>query len=126
LRDARWTAAATIYSLGVMAYHMLSGAPAFTGDTPLAVAVQHLSQSPAPLASRRPSMPTRFAAVIDRMLAKKAGRRYADPQALLRELHALATEGAQGGWSSGPEHWSFAELVAAADGRRKPPCFWNS
>jgi tRNA A-37 threonylcarbamoyl transferase component Bud32 len=106
-----------IYSLGVMAYHMLSGAPPFAGDTPLAVAVQHLNQLPEPLASRRPDMPARFAAVIDRMLAKKPADRYADPQALLRELHALATEGAREGWSTGPEHWSFAELVAAADDR---------
>ncbi len=106
-----------IYSLGVMAYHMLSGAPPFDGDTPLAVAVQHLNQPPEPLARRRPDMPSRFAAVIDRMLAKRPADRYADPQALLRELHALATAGAQEGWSAGPEHWSFAELVVAADDR---------
>jgi tRNA A-37 threonylcarbamoyl transferase component Bud32 len=106
-----------IYSLGVMAYHMLAGAPPFTGDTPLAVAVQHLNQSPEPLSRRRPDVPARLAAVIERMLAKKPADRYADPQALLRQLHALATEGAKEGWSSGPEHWSFAELVAAADDR---------
>ena len=46
-----------IYSLGVTAYHMLAGAPPFDGDTPLAVAVQHLNQPPAPLEKRRPDVP---------------------------------------------------------------------
>ena len=39
-----------IYSLGVTAYHMLAGQPPFTGDSPLAVAVQHLNQPSTPLA----------------------------------------------------------------------------
>ena len=49
-----------IYSLGVTAYHMLAGEPPFTGDSPLAVAVQHLNQPATPLASRRPDVPPRL------------------------------------------------------------------
>src|SRR6478735_4304845 len=78
-----------IYSLGVTAWHMLAGQPPFTGDSPLAVAVQHLNQPPPSLAARRPKMPPRFAQLIERMMAKKPDDRFSDPTALLAELHAL-------------------------------------
>jgi serine/threonine-protein kinase len=106
-----------IYSLGVTAYHMLCGSPPFTGDTPLSVAVQHLNQPAEPLASRRPDLPPSLERVVHRMMAKKPAERFADPAALLRELHELASEGAEQGWSTGPENWSFSELLAVADDR---------
>src|SRR3954462_5263408 len=49
-----------IYSLGCTAYHMLAGQPPFTGDSPLAVAVQHLNQSPPPLSASRTNIPPRL------------------------------------------------------------------
>jgi serine/threonine-protein kinase len=106
-----------IYSLGVTAYHMLAGAPPFTGDSPLSVAVQHLNQPAEPLGRRRPDVPERFAAVIDRMLAKKPDDRYAEPAALLRELHQLAGDGAAQGWAARPDDWSLAEMIMVADDR---------
>ena len=106
-----------IYSLGVTAYHMLAGEPPFTGDSPLSVAVQHLNQPAPPLASRRPDVPPRFAGVIERMMAKKPADRFADPAALLGELHALASEGAEQGWAAKPDHWSLTDMIQAADDR---------
>jgi len=106
-----------IYSLGVTAYHMLTGAPPFSGDSPLSVAVQHLNQNAEPVANRRPDIPVRFAAIIDRMLAKKPADRYADPSALLRDLHQLAGEGAAEGWATKPDEWSLADMIMVADDR---------
>ncbi|MEX2317911.1 MAG: serine/threonine-protein kinase [Pirellulales bacterium] len=106
-----------IYSLGVTAYHMLAGSPPFAGDSPLSVAVQHLNQSPEPLSRRRPDIPARFAAVVDRMLAKKPNDRYADPSVLLRELHQLAGDGAAAGWAAKPDDWSLSEMIMVADDR---------
>lgn len=106
-----------IYSLGVTAYHMLCGSPPYSGDTPLSVAVKHLNQPPEPLVSRRPDVPENLAQLVHRMLAKDPAQRFADPAALLRELHDLAREGAKEGWSAGPDNWSFAELLAVADDR---------
>jgi serine/threonine protein kinase len=37
-----------LYSLGVMMYEMLTGAVTFTGDTPVEIAMKHLSQVPTP------------------------------------------------------------------------------
>ena len=96
---------------------MLAGKPPFTGDTPLAVAVQHLNQPPPPLADRRPGMPPRFAQLVERMMAKKPDDRFTDPAALLNELHALATEGAEQGWATRPDYTSLAEILQAADQR---------
>jgi len=106
-----------IYSLGVTAYHMLAGQPPFVGDTPLAVAVQHLNQPAQPLGQRCPHVPKRLAATIDRMLAKKPAERYDDPLALLRELHALAEEGTQQGWASQRSDLSLSAVIQSADDR---------
>jgi len=106
-----------IYSLGVTAYHMLAGKPPFTGDTPLSVAVQHLNQPPAPLAQHRPDVPPTLAKVIERMMAKHPDERYADPGALLVELHALAVEGAQQGWAAVLDQTGLSQILRAADQR---------
>jgi tRNA A-37 threonylcarbamoyl transferase component Bud32 len=106
-----------IYSLGVTAYHMLSGNPPHTGDTPLAVAMQHLNQRPEQLEKIRPDVPRELAVVVHRMLEKKPDDRFADPAELLRELHGLAKSGAVQGWATAPQDWSLAELIAVADDR---------
>ena len=106
-----------IYSLGVTAYHMLAGAPPYSGDTPLAVALQHLNQRPEPLENRRPDIPGALATIIHRMLAKKPADRFADPAALLRDLHTLARQGTEQGWATAPQEWSLAEMIAVADDR---------
>jgi eukaryotic-like serine/threonine-protein kinase len=106
-----------IYSLGVTAYHMLAGDPPFTGDTALAVAVAHLNQPVGPLAIRRPDLPPRFAGIVERMMAKRPADRFTDPPALLAELHALATEGAQQGWATAPDVTLLSQILHAADER---------
>jgi serine/threonine-protein kinase len=106
-----------IYSLGVTTHHMLAGEPPFNGDTPLAVAVQHLNHRPAPLAARRPDVPPRFAQVVERMMAKSPADRFNDPAALLVELHTLAAEGAQQGWAKGLDSSSLTQILLAADQR---------
>lgn len=106
-----------IYSLGVTAYHMLSGQPPFMGDSPLSVAVQHLNQSSTPLSIRRPDVPPRLAQVIERMMAKNPADRFNEPTALIAELHALAAEGAQQGWATGLDQVSLTNILQAADQR---------
>jgi serine/threonine-protein kinase len=106
-----------IYSLGVTAYHMLAGEPPFTGDTPLAVAVQHLNQPATPLASRRPDVPARLAQIVERMIAKKPADRFSDPTVLSNELNSLAADRAEQGWAAGPGESSLPQLLQVADRR---------
>ena len=60
------------YSLGILFYELLTGAPPFRGDTPIAVLMAHLTQTPPPLPVEFRS----FQDVIDRMLAKDRDERY--------------------------------------------------
>lgn len=78
-----------LYSLGVMAWHMLAGHPPFTGETALAVAVKHLNEQPPALAEVRPDVPAGVCTLIDRMMAKRKEDRPADAQAVLSEIKQL-------------------------------------
>jgi serine/threonine-protein kinase len=78
-----------IYSLGVMAWHMLAGHPPFLGDTALAVAVKHLNEQPPSLAEIRPDLPVGVRSLVERMMAKKKEDRPADPQSVVTEIKQL-------------------------------------
>ncbi len=69
------TSASDQYSLGIVAYEMLAGAPPFSGPT-LTVLQAHLTEQPDHIASLRPDCPTDLANVIERMLAKEAADRW--------------------------------------------------
>ncbi len=46
-----------LYSLGVTFYHMLAGEPPFRAETPLALALKHVKDTPVSLAVHRPDLP---------------------------------------------------------------------
>ncbi len=104
-----------IYSLGVAAYHMLAGRPPFEGDTPLAVAVQHLHKTPLPLGDFAVGLPSGLSELVNRMMAKSPDDRFATPADLLRELRGLARRAAEEGWAEGPENWSLGDLAAVKE-----------
>ncbi|MEO1497562.1 MAG: serine/threonine-protein kinase [Planctomycetota bacterium] len=87
-----------LYSLGVTAFHLLTGAPPFEGDTPLAVAMQHVGTPPPAVADRDPTAPASLAGVIDRLLAKDPAARYASPRELLGVLRQVADQALADGW----------------------------
>jgi hemoglobin-like flavoprotein len=78
------------YSLGVIAYEMLTGAPPFVGKSPLEIMRQHCDNEPRPLEALAREHP-KFAAVVLRMLAKSPKQRYQSMRLLKYELdHALS------------------------------------
>ncbi len=105
-----------LYSLGVTCYEMLAGRPPFEGETPLAVAVQHLKSEPRRLENLRPDLPGGLCRIVHRMLAKDPADRYQSPAELMRELRSLHVEGIED-WSSAVEEWDTPELLALADVR---------
>ena len=81
-----------IYSLGIACYHVLVGHPPFTGETALAVAVQHLKRAPEPLENVRPDLPPALARIIHKMMAKSPEHRHQSARELIRELRPLLQE----------------------------------
>jgi len=69
------TPASDVYSLGVVLYEMLSGAPPFVAETGAAVALAHLQSRPRPLREVVPGVPRRVAAACERALAKDPAER---------------------------------------------------
>ncbi len=77
------------YSFGAMAYHMLAGKPPYTGETALAIAVQHLNETPKPIQELRPDLPAPVCKLIQKLMAKRKEDRYPDAQAFLNEIKSL-------------------------------------
>ena len=65
-----------VYSLGVVAYYMVSGQLPFTAPTIQAVLAKQLTQVPTPVASVAPGIPRALANAIDTSLVKDPSRRF--------------------------------------------------
>jgi serine/threonine protein kinase len=81
---------ADIYSVGVLAYELLTGRPPFAGDSPQAVLTAHLVQPPAPLSAHRADIPPALADIVMRCLAKQPAERWQTADELLRRLDPMA------------------------------------
>ncbi len=79
-----------LYSLGVVLYEMLTGAVPFTGDTPVEIAMKHLSQVPKPPSELRPDIPHDLDAVVTRALAKDPDQRYGSAEEMDADLARVA------------------------------------
>jgi serine/threonine-protein kinase len=76
-----------LYSLGATVYHLLAGRPPFDGPTPLAVAMAHIREPLTSIATLRPDLPAGLCRIVDTLLAKEPGQRFAGPVDM---LHAVA------------------------------------
>jgi serine/threonine-protein kinase len=75
-KGAPVTPASDIYSVGIVLYEMLTGSVPFTGDTPLEIAMKHLSTTPLPPSEARPEVPHELDSIVLRALAKDPEDRY--------------------------------------------------
>ncbi|HWZ57709.1 MAG TPA: serine/threonine-protein kinase [Gemmatimonadaceae bacterium] len=75
-----------LYALGVLAYHMLTGAPPFLGGNSASILVKQLTEQPTPVTERRADVPADLAAIVMRLLQKNPADRFADATAVMRAL----------------------------------------
>jgi hypothetical protein len=71
-----------IYSLGVMAYGMLSGRLPFEGNTSADILAKHLTQDPPPLRALAPAATDSTVQAVERCLAKDPAGRWPDARSL--------------------------------------------
>jgi eukaryotic-like serine/threonine-protein kinase len=65
-----------VYAAGCVLYELLTGEPPFTGDTPVAVAYQHVREDPKAPSEVNPSVPPQLDAVVLKALSKNPANRY--------------------------------------------------
>ncbi|MFJ1704461.1 protein kinase [Kitasatospora sp. NPDC088346] len=82
--DAR----ADLYAVGCVLVEMLTGAPPFDADTPVAIAYKHVTEYPVPVSVHRPEVPAALDAAVLRLLAKSPDGRPAGAGQARAELLA--------------------------------------
>lgn len=66
-----------VYSLGVVLYEMLAGRAPFTGESPVAVAYQHVSEYAPAVTQVNTDVPPELSAIVESAMAKNPDDRYA-------------------------------------------------
>src|SRR5205807_10545189 len=82
-----------LYSVGVVLYELLTGTVPFSGDTPVEIAMKHLSAAPEPPSAHRAEIPRDLDYVVLRALAKDQSERYQSAEEMDNDL-ARAARGA--------------------------------
>jgi serine/threonine-protein kinase len=78
-----------LYSLGIVLYEMLTGNVPFSGDSPVEIAMKHLSATPRPLSEKRPDIPKALDLVVLRALAKDPAARYQSAEEMDADLERV-------------------------------------
>jgi serine/threonine protein kinase len=82
-----------VYSLGCVAYELLTGQPPFDAQTDLALALEHATGVVVPPSLLRPELSSAFDRVIQRALAKRPEDRTPSVEAFRRELMEARQQG---------------------------------
>ncbi len=75
-RGERVDARSDLYSTGCLLYELLTGQPPFTGDSPVAIAYQHVRENPVPPSQIDPEIPRWADAIVLKAMAKSPADRY--------------------------------------------------
>src|SRR5919199_1598453 len=80
-----------VYSVGCLLYELVTGAPPFTGDSPVSVAYQHVREDPKLPSSVNPAIPPDLDAILLKALSKNPANRYQSAAEMRNDLlRALA------------------------------------
>ena len=90
-RGARVDERADVYSIGAILYHLLAGAPAYSGRTLDELLDKVKSGPPQPIAERVPEVPPDLAAIVERAMARDPEQRYPSAAELAHDLRRFTT-----------------------------------
>jgi serine/threonine-protein kinase len=75
-----------VYSAGCLLYELLTGRPPFVGDSPVAVAYQHVREQAAPPSDHDTDLPPAIDAIVMKSLAKRVEDRYQSASAMRGDI----------------------------------------
>jgi eukaryotic-like serine/threonine-protein kinase len=89
-RGAQVDQRSDLYSVGVVLYELLTGKVPFTGESPVEIAMKHLSDTPPPPSELNPDVPEDLDKIVMRALAKDPARRYQSAEEMEADLERIA------------------------------------
>src|SRR4051812_13091908 len=104
-----------LYSVGIVLYEMLTGQVPFTGDTPVEIAMKHLSTVPSPPSDLNDKVPHDLDAIVLRALSKEPEQRYQSSEEMDADLARVAR-----GLAVSDETEAAATMVLAGAGIAAP------
>ena len=117
-RGEKVDARSDVYSLGCVLYEILTGEPPFVGDSPVAVAYQHVREDPVPPSQRHNGISPELDAVVLKALAKNPDNRYQIGRGDARRPGAGAQRRGAGGAEGA--HRRRTHLAAVVDAGAAP------
>ncbi len=75
-----------IYSLGVVMYEMMTGRPPYDGESPVAVAIQHINGGAAAPSSLNPNIPKGLEQIIMKSMSLEIKDRYVSATEMLQDM----------------------------------------
>ncbi|GAA2298891.1 Stk1 family PASTA domain-containing Ser/Thr kinase [Nonomuraea roseoviolacea subsp. roseoviolacea] len=90
-RGERVDARSDIYSTGCVLYELLTGQPPFTGDSPVAIAYQHVREEPIPPSQIDPEIPQWADAIVLKAMAKDPAHRYQSASEMRADIQRAMT-----------------------------------
>ncbi|WP_414943537.1 Stk1 family PASTA domain-containing Ser/Thr kinase [Amycolatopsis sp. cmx-11-32] len=106
-----------VYAAGCVLYELVTGEPPFTGDSPVAVAYQHVREDPNPPSSVNPAVAPELDAVVLKALAKGPANRYQSSAEMRSDLVRTLS----GQRPSAPMVMSEDERTQVMDSDRRAP-----
>jgi serine/threonine-protein kinase len=81
-----------LYALGAILYELVTGQPPFKADTPINLALKHISEDPMPPRHYAPELPSAVEAIILQSLAKEPKERFSTGRAMIEALRQAWSE----------------------------------